>query len=242
VSVLRNELVVVTGASGGIGGAIAMALAKHSVRVILMGRDGAKLLACADGLRSFASSVETYACDLTKAEEIEEACARISHEHGRLDILVHCAGIIQHGNLADAPLACMDLQYAANVRGPLLLTQRLLPLLRKPRGQIVFINSSAGLNARPNAGQFSATQHAFKALADALRDEVNAEGVRISSVFPGRTATARISTLHELEGRDFTPELLLQPEDVASVVLSILTLPWTAEVTNVNIRPMLKSY
>jgi NADP-dependent 3-hydroxy acid dehydrogenase YdfG len=242
VNVLRDELALVTGASGGIGGAIALALAKHSARIILTGRDAAKLLARADGLRSLAASVETYACDLTKPEEIEEACARISDKHGRLDMLVHCAGVIQHGSLADAPLVCMDLQYAANVRGPLLLTQRLLPLLKKPRGQIVFINSSAGLNARPNAGQFSATQHAFKALADALRDEVNAEGVRISSVFPGRTATARISALHELEGRDFRPELLLQPEDVASVVLSILTLPWTAEVTNVNVRPMLKSY
>jgi NADP-dependent 3-hydroxy acid dehydrogenase YdfG len=179
---------------------------------------------------------------LTKAEEIEGACAHISDKYGRLDILVHCAGVIEHGNVAAAPLASMDLQYAANVRGPLLLTQQLLPLLKKPRGQIVFINSSAGLNARPNAGQFSATQHAFKALADALREEVNPEGVRISSVFPGRTATARISTLHEKEGRDFTPELLLQPEDVASVVLNILTLPWTAEVTNLSIRPMLKSY
>ena len=219
-----------------------MALARHSARLVLMGRDDEKLLARAEGMRPFAASVETRACDLTKAEEIEEACAHISDKYGRLGILVHCAGVIQHGNLADTPLVCMDLQYAANVRGPLLLTQRLLPLLKRPRGQIVFINSSAGLNARPNAGQFSATQHAFKALADALRDEVNAEGVRISSVFPGRTATTRISTLHEKEGREFRPELLLQPDDVASVVANILTLPWTAEVTNVNIRPMLKSY
>src|SRR5262249_22921609 len=107
-----------------------------------MGRDGAKLLACAEGLRPFTPSVEAYACDLTKAEEIEAACTHISDKYGRLDILVHCAGVIQHGNLADAPLVSMDLQYAANVRGPLLLTQRLLPLLKKPRGQIVFINSS----------------------------------------------------------------------------------------------------
>jgi NADP-dependent 3-hydroxy acid dehydrogenase YdfG len=242
VNVLRDQLALVTGASGGIGGAISTALAKHSARLILMGRDRAKLLACAKGLRLSKSSVETCACDLTKAEQIEEACAHISDKYGRLDILVHCAGVIEHGNLADAPLVSMDLQYAANVRGPLLLTQQLLPLLKKPIGQIVFINSSAGLNARPNAGQFSATQHAFKALADALRDEVNPEGVRVSSVFPGRTATARISTLHKQEGRDFRPELLLQPQDVASVVLGVLTLPWTAEVTNVSIRPMLKSY
>ena len=138
MNVLRNELALVTGASGGIGGAISTELAKHSARLILMGRDGAKLLACAEGLRSFTSSVEACACDLTKAEEIEGACAHISDKYGRLGILVHCAGVIQHGNLADAPLVSMDLQYAANVRGPLLLTQRLLPLLKKPRWQIVF--------------------------------------------------------------------------------------------------------
>lgn len=239
---LRDELAVVTGASGGIGSAISTALARHGARLILMGRDGAKMRALAEQLRPSASSVEACACDLTKAEEIEAACTDIADKHGRLDILIHCAGVIQHGSLADAPLASMDLQYAANIRGPLLLTQRLLPLLKKPRGQIVFINSSAGLNARANAGQFSATQHAFKAVADTLREEENADGVRISSVFPGRTATARISMLHAKEGREFRPELLLQPEDVASVVVNILTLPWTAEVTNVNIRPMLKSY
>jgi NADP-dependent 3-hydroxy acid dehydrogenase YdfG len=122
------------------------------------------------------------------------------------------------------------------------LTQRLLPLLKKPRGQIVFVNSSAGLSARHNTGQFSATQHAFKALADALRDEVNADGVRVASIFPGRTATPRISNLHTKEGREFKPELLLQPEDVASVVTNCLYLPWTAEVTNISIRPMVGSY
>ena len=121
-------------------------------------------------------------------------------------------------------------------------TQRLLPLLKKPRGQVVFINSSAGLTARANTGQFSATQHAFKALADALRDEVNADGVRVLSVFPGRTATPRIESLHDKEGRPYQPGLLLQPEDVASVVTNALALPWTAEVTNISIRPMQKSY
>ena len=242
MNVLRDQLALVTGASGGIGGAISTALAKHSARLILMGRDGTKLLACEKELRSSTSSLETCVCDLTKPEQIDEACAHISDKYGRLDILVHCAGVIEHGSLADAPLASMDLQYAANVRGPLLLTQRLLPLLKKPMGQIVFINSSAGLKARPNAGQFSATQHAFKALADALRDEVNSEGVRVLSVFSGRTATARIAALHKKEGRDFRPELLLQPQDLANVVINVLTLPWTAEVMNVDIRPMLKSY
>jgi NADP-dependent 3-hydroxy acid dehydrogenase YdfG len=242
VSVLRGQLAAITGASGGIGGAISVALAEQSVRLVLMGRDSAKLLPLAEKLRPFTAGIEVSACDLTKDEDVEKATAHIAAKYGRLDILVHSAGIIEHGRLADAPVATLDRQYAANVRGPLFLTQRLLPLLKKPRGQIVFVNSSAGLSARPDAGQFSATQHAFKALADALRDEVNADGVRVASIFPGRTATPRISNLHTKEGRDFKPEMLLQPEDIASVVTNCLSLPWTAEVTNISIRPMLKSY
>ena len=120
--------------------------------------------------------------------------------------------------------------------------QKLLPLLKKPRGQIVFINSSAGLTARPNVGYFSATQHALKALTDTLRDEVNVDGIRVLSIYPGRTATPRIQALHVIEGRPYQPEYLLQPDDIASVVLNAVTLPWTAEVTDISLRPMQKSY
>jgi NADP-dependent 3-hydroxy acid dehydrogenase YdfG len=166
----------------------------------------------------------------------------VQREHGRLDILVHCAGVISHGKLADAPIVSLDDQFRANVRGPLLLTQKLLPLLKKPRGQIVFINSTAALIPAANRGHFSATQQALKALADSLRQEVNVEGVRVLSVFPGRTATKRTQSLHEKEGRPFQSEVLLQPKDVAAVVISALGLPWTAEVTDITIRPMQKSY
>lgn len=109
--------------------------------------------------------------------------------------------MIAHGKLESELVSTLDAQYAANVRGPYLLTQAMLPLLKKPRGQIVFVNSSAGLNARPTAGQFPATQRAMKALADALRDEVNSDDVRVLSIFPGRTAASRIETVHAREGR-----------------------------------------
>jgi NADP-dependent 3-hydroxy acid dehydrogenase YdfG len=242
MTTLKNQIAVVTGASGGIGGAIATCLAQHEATVCLSGRDRTKLDAKAASLREFSQHVDLFPCDLTKDEQIEALCAHVAKEYARLDILVHCAGAIDHGKLAEAPLSSLDRQYQSNVRGPLMLTQKLLPLLKKPRGQIVFINSSVGLTARPNAGHFSATQHAFKALADSLRDEVNADGIRVLSVFPGRTATPRIQALHAKEGRAYQPDLLLQPEDVASVILNALTLPWTAEVMNISIRPMQKSY
>ena len=234
---LKGQVAVVTGASGGIGGAIATALAAQGATVYLVGRNADKLNALAQTLNA-----EAHVADLTKDDDITALAAHVRAAHSKLDILVHSAGAIAHGKLETESVSVLDAQYAANVRGPYLLTQSLLPLLKQPRGQIVFINSSAGLMARPNAGQFSATQHAFKALADSLRDEVNGDSVRVLSVFPGRTATPRIEALHAKEGRPYAPEVLLQPEDVASVVVNALTLPWTAEVTNIHIRPMMKSY
>jgi len=238
----NNQVAVVTGASGGIGSAIATALAKRGATLCICGRDERKLNAAAKHLRAITQRVDVAPCDLTGDAAIDDLVERVDEEHHRLDILVHCAGAIGRGTLADAPITDLDRQYAANVRGPLLLTQRFLPLLKKPRGQIVFLNSSAGLDASAGRGHFSATQHAMKVLADTLRLEVNADSIRVLSVFPGRTATPRVQALYENEGRPYRPELLLQPEDVASVVINALTLPWTAEVTNISIRPMQKSY
>jgi NADP-dependent 3-hydroxy acid dehydrogenase YdfG len=239
---LSDQIAVVSGASGGIGGAIAAAFARQGATLCLLGRDMNKLKARTEILRASSPRVDPYACDLTQDSQIEAVQSHVMKQYGRVDILVHCGGAIDHGKVADAPLSVLDRLYQTNVRGPMMLTQMLLPFLKKPRGQIVFINSSSGLTARPNAGYFSATQHAFKALADALRDEVNADGVRVLSVYPGRTATPRIQALHAREGRSYQPELLLQPEDIAGVVLNAITLPWTAEVMDISLRPMQKSY
>ena len=159
-----------------------------------------------------------------------------------MEVLVLCGGTIHHGEHASASLSDLDAQYRANVRGPYRLIQALLPLLRAGCGQIVFINSSSGLHARARSGQFAATQHAMKAIADSLREEVNADGIRVLSVFPGRTATPRMERLFREEGRAYRQELLLQPRDVAAIVIHALKMPRTAEVTEISIRPCAKSY
>jgi NADP-dependent 3-hydroxy acid dehydrogenase YdfG len=105
----------------------------------------------------------------------------------------------------------------------------------------VFINSSAGLGAKAGVGQYAASKHALKAIADSLRAEVNALGLRVLSVFPGRTASPMQAAVHALEGKAYHPESLLQPQDVAAVVLNALSLPRSAEVTDISIRPLVKS-
>ena len=108
------------------------------------------------------------------------------------------------------------------------------------QGQIVFINSSLALTARANVAQYAATKHALKAIADSLREEVNPKGMRVMSVFLGRTASPMQAAVHAMENRPYDPNRLLQPEDVASLVLYLLSLPRTAEITDITIRPLMK--
>ena len=242
MTALAKQWALVTGASGGIGAAIAEALAVAGVNTIIVGRDRARLDAVARKLPNGSQSTTAVTCDLTKVEDIDGLFNHVAALGAQLDILVHCAGIVEHGALAGAPLGALDRQYQANVRGPLLLTQRLLPRLKSPHGQIVFINSSVGLKARANAGHFSATQHAFKALADALRDEVNASGIRVMNVFPGARPLPASRPCMRSRGAPFSPRCSCSRKISRASSSTALSLPWTAEVTDISIRPMLKSY
>ena len=112
-----------------------------------------------------------------------------------------------------APVEEFDRQFQTNVRGPYSLTQALLPMLKSRHGQIVFLNSSAGIAGRAGAGQYAATKHALRAVADSLREEVNQDGVRVLTVFLGRTATPMQAAIHQAEGKAYHPERLIRPED-----------------------------
>ena len=234
---LAGRTALVTGASSGIGRAIALALAREEAIVWIVGRDPAKLAQTASAAKQ-PFAIKQFTTDLAREDNVS---ALVNHfrDEARLDILVHSVGTIQLGLMHQARIADLDSQFATNVRAPYLLTQKFLPLLTRAHGQVVFINSSAGLNAkRPEVGQYSATKHALKAIADSFREEVNSKGVRVLSVYAGRTATPMQEAIFRSEGRQYNPGALLQPEDIAIIVLQCLMLPPTAEVTDLNIRPM----
>lgn len=237
---LTNQVAVVTGASGGIGRAVALGLANDGATVFLVGRDGAALASVAERARAAGARAVILEGDLTSDDTISELAARLQRECGRADILVHCAGIISQGAVESAPVEDFDRQFRINARAPYLLTQVLLPMLKETQGQVVFVNSTVGLNARANVGQYAATKHALRALADSLRDEVNAEGLRVLSVFLGRTDSPMQAAIQEVEGRAYTPGKLVQPDDVAAAILCALRMPRSAEVAEITIRPMRK--
>jgi NADP-dependent 3-hydroxy acid dehydrogenase YdfG len=235
---IKEKGAVVTGASSGIGSAIALELGMQGTSVCLVGRDESALEEVAARVRARGSAPMTHACDLTQDGAVQSLVDRIGRRFGPIGILVHSAGGISLGPLETASSHDFDSQFAVNVRVVHLLNQALLPQLIANQGEIVIINSSVGLRARPNAGLFASTQHALKALADSLRDEINSRGVRVLSVYPGRTATPRQERIFSLEDRPYHPDELLQPQDIAAIVVQALTLPRTAEVTDIMIRPM----
>jgi NADP-dependent 3-hydroxy acid dehydrogenase YdfG len=240
MNTLHGHIAVVTGAGSGVGQAIALALAAQGAMLCLVGRTPATLKATACGAKNAKVTARCYPTDLTHDDAVQTLAEQLHREWDAIDILVHSAGVYAMGKLETAPVTDLDRQYRTNVRAPYLLTQMLLPLLRRRQGQVVFINSLVVLTAGGQVGPYATTKHALTALANSFREEVNAEGLRVLSVYIGSTASPMQVMIHDMKGRAYHPEYLLQPSDVAAVVLNALCLSRTAEVTDIHIRPLRK--
>ena len=236
-----QQVAVITGASGGIGKALALRLAKKGAHLCLIGRNQRALQSLASHAAKTASCIKCYQTDLSKDKDLTKLKKAIKANLDHIDVLIHCAGVLTLGRVEDSSVKDLDEQYRINVRAPYVLTKALLPLMKSCKGQIVFINSSIWQQARAGISQYASTKYALKAITDSLRDEVNVDGIRVLSVYLGRTATPMQEAVHRKECLSYQPDNLIQPVDVATTVLNILTLPRTLEVTDIHIRPMKKA-
>jgi short-subunit dehydrogenase len=227
---LKNKRALVTGASSGIGLAIGLALAGEGAQIHAVARSWPKPVA----------DWQLHNADFTVEADVKRLAAEVSNSESPLDLLIHCAGVLEIGTVSDFPVAQLDTMYQVNLRSPFLLTQLLLPDLVKSTGQIIFINSSAAIAPNTALAAYSSTKAALKSIADCLRLEVNPSGIRVMSVYPGKTASSMQERAHALAGKPYDAASLMQPEDVAQMVLSALALPKTAEMTDLHIRPMKK--
>jgi len=237
----KGWIAAVTGAGSGIGKAIAFKLAMDGAIVAMVDKSLPSLEAARKEAEGFRDRLIPIMADLEKDKDIQSLAANLVSDLKGISILVHCAGVFSSGDVETASVDDFDLQYRVNVRAAYILTQALLPTLKAQRGQVVFINSSSGLRAKAGTTGYSASKHALKAIADALREEVNQEGIRVTSVYPGRTATPMQSKISKSMGVPYIPEVLLKPEDVAQIVIDALKLNRTAEITDILVRPAAKN-
>ena len=233
---LYGKTCVVTGASSGIGHALAAAFVRAGAEVWAVGRSRERLDSIADDTGGGSGRSRPLVADVEREDELESACREILSSGETLDVLVHSAGVISRGPVESATDEELDSQYRVNLRTPFVLTRELLPALTRSRGQIVFMNGSPQ-GATPDAAMYAATKHGLRAFADSLRQEVNAKGVRVLTVYLGRTATPMQEAVHEYEGRVYQPDSLMHPEDVAEIVLAAVSLRPAVEVTDLSVRP-----
>jgi NADP-dependent 3-hydroxy acid dehydrogenase YdfG len=234
----KGQVAVVTGASSGIGKAIALALAEHDATVCLVARRLEELQSMALSSCTTSAELLPYPADLARNEDRHRLLARLRGDFKYIDIIVHSAGVYARNSVACASMSDLEHQFRTNVVAPYELTQALLPMIPPQRGQIVFVNSSAGIEAPECLSQYAATKHALRAIADSLRKEVNQDGIRVLSVYLGRTATPLQAAVHAMENKVYCPENLMQADDVAAVIINALSLPRTAEVTEIMMRSL----
>ena len=222
-----TPVTLITGATGGIGTALAQACRDHTL--ILQGRDEAKLKAlCAE-----LPDARLLLLDLTRPDTFAAALSDLPPIHH----LIHNAGVVELGTVAEQAHDIWTHTLAVNVVAPAELTRLLLPGLRQMRGSVVFINSGAGLRADPMWASYAASKFALRALADALRGEEADNGVRVTSLYPGRTATAMQAKVRRQEGADYDPEQFIQPQTLANTLRFVLDAPRDAQIPELTIRP-----
>ncbi|WP_447944090.1 SDR family oxidoreductase [Microbacterium aurum] len=223
---------VITGAGSGIGRIVAERLHARGDQLVVVARDAARATELAE---AFPGSIPVVA-DLARSETIAEA-VQDAGVPASVDALIHAAGIVELGAVADLPVTAWTSQLAVNLVAPAELTRVLLPRVRAARGQVLFVNSGAGLTAHPDWAAYAASKHGLKALADALRGEEARHGVRVTTVYPGRTATPMQEKVHAQEGADYDADRWIDPASVATAIITALDLPRDAVISDLSVRP-----
>lgn len=223
---------LITGAGAGIGAAVAARLHARGDDLVLLARDAAR----AKQLVERYPGARTLVGDLADPDRLSWAFSKQAVPD-RIDSLLHIAGIVDLGPVGELRPKTWHQQLNVNLIAPAEVTRLLLPTLRASRATVVFVNSGAGLTAHADWSAYAASKHGLKALADSLRAEEKPHGIRVTSVYPGRTATAMQAKVHSQEGKEYDPADWIDPESVATTIVMAVDLPRDAEVNDLTVRP-----
>jgi NADP-dependent 3-hydroxy acid dehydrogenase YdfG len=232
---LEGRKALIVGAYGGMGRAVALALAREGVACALMGRDREKSMETAKECAEAGTAGLPVVCDIARTETIERAVRQAIDGLGGLNFLVNCAGSYQTTTADKGALETWDRVLDVNLKGTYHLARHALPEINKsPGGAIIKIGSIA--SSYSGAGAFLATTRGLDGYADALFEDVREYGTKVCTIRPGFVNTSMVASDR------LDPGLMIQPEDIARTVLFVLTMPENACPTEITIRPQRSPY
>jgi len=230
---LAGRVAVVTGAGRGIGRAVALALGRAGACVVAAARTQEEIDATAKAICDAGGEAEAVAVDVADAASVRALFAAVRNGRGRLDVVVNNAGIGLYGPVETFPVEDLDRLVAVNLRGTFLCCQEAMRLMIPAgAGYIINISSVVGFKGYPNQAGYTATKHAVMGLTKSLAVEAQAHGIRTSVILPGGVDTDMVRHARP----DLDPASLLHPEDVAQVVLFLLSLSERAAVDQIYLR------
>ncbi len=231
---LAGKVCIVTGASRGIGEAIARRFAQEKARLCLVARSGDKLEALAQELGENGEPPLIAVADVTREADVERAAGQALARFGRIDVLINNAGIVQFSYIGKMPESMWDEIVDSNLKGTFLFCKHVVPyMLTRGRGDVVNIASIAAHQGFEASTAYCAAKHGVLGFSRALALEVRKKGLRVITVSPGSVDTPM------WEGMEWTPPRakMLHAEEVAEAVLAALTISPTATVDEIIVMP-----
>lgn len=231
---LQDKTAMITGASKGIGKAIALALAKEGAHVILLARNATALQSLEKEILASGGNAVSFSVDISSEEEVKNVFTKIQKKFSLIDILINNAGIGIFSNLIDMKVKEYDLMMDVNLKGVFLTCRAVIPAMMKQNGgEIINIASLAGKNPFPGGSVYAASKWGLIGLSRTLMLEVREHNIRVVTVCPGSVNTS-------FANNEKNNSYIIQPEDVAETVLFALTMPGRTNVSEIDIRPTLK--
>jgi len=234
-----QKTAIITGASRGIGRAIALELAQQGIYVILIARNNQELTELQTQIQNKGGKADVYALDVAQASEVESVTAQVLNRHPKVDYLINNAGVGSFQEFEAFEEAELDRILNVNVKGTFLLTQALVKHMKShQQGHIVTIASDVSKRTFPNGSVYCASKYAQDALMGALRKEVRSFGIKVSTIYPGLVDTHFNGNQPGEPGN----QNWLKPEDIAQSVSYVLNAPAHVVVDELMIHPLAQDY
>jgi NADP-dependent 3-hydroxy acid dehydrogenase YdfG len=240
---IKDKVIIITGASSGIGEAAALKLSKEGAKIVLSARSKDKLNELKKTIKNRDGEALVVIADVTKKSDMEKLVAKTLEEYGNVDAIINNAGLMPLSFMKNLKTNEWEKMVDVNIKGVLNGVAAVLPtLIKNKQGHIINISSTAAYRYFPGGAVYCATKAAVKMFSDGLRQELAPTyGIRVSSIEPGAVATHLMDTITDKDILDKLSAMqkmtMLEPEDIADAIFYALTQSNRVNINNVYIMP-----